>query len=150
MTDTATPDDARARRVAALTAAARAKTQAKTQAAEQAIRTLIKRGDPVTFQAVQRQAGVSHAFLNGHPELRLRIEQLRTKARLPHTVTADTPPDPESTLVLALTDQITRLKREHRQQIQALHAALEQAHGENLDLRRQLTRASLPTTTTIT
>jgi hypothetical protein len=150
MTDTATPDDARARRVAALTAAARAKTQAKTQAAEQAIRTLIKRGEPVTFQAVQHQAGVSHAFLYGHPELRARIEQLRAQARPPHPVTADPPPDPETTLVLALTNQITHLKRQHRQEIQALHTALEQAHGENLDLRRQLTRAGLPTTATTT
>jgi Family of unknown function (DUF6262) len=144
MTDTSTHDDARARRVATLTAAARAKTQAKTHAAEQAIRALIKRGEPVTFQAVQRQAGVSHAFLYGHPELRARIEHLRAQARPPSVQT--TPPDPESTLVLALTSQITHLKRHHRHEIQALHAALEQAHGENLDLRRQLTRAGHPPT----
>jgi hypothetical protein len=37
---------------------------------EQAIRALIKRSEPVTFQAVQREAGVSHAFLYTHPELR--------------------------------------------------------------------------------
>lgn len=148
MTDTATPDDVRARRVAALTAAAKAKTQAKTQAAEQAIRALTKRGESVTFQAVQREAGVSHAFLYGHPELRARIEQLRAQARQPHTVTHAPSPDPESTLVLALTSQIAHLKRQHRHQLQALHTALEQAHGENLDLRRQLTRAGLPTPTT--
>jgi hypothetical protein len=48
--------------------------------------------------------------------------------------------DSESTLVLALTGQITHLKKQHRQETQALHTALEQAHGENLDLRRELTR----------
>jgi hypothetical protein len=132
-------DDARARRVAVLTAAAKAKTEAKTTAAEQAIRALIKRGEPVTFQAVQRQAGVSHAFLYGHPELRSRIEQLRAQARPPRV--EPTPPDPESTLVLALTSQINHLKRQHRHEVRALRAALEQAHGENLDLRRELTRA---------
>ena len=55
--------DIRARRTAVLAAAAKAKSDAKAQAADQAIRRLIRRGEPVTFQAVQREAGVSHAFL---------------------------------------------------------------------------------------
>ena len=62
--------DARERRIATLTAAAKVKSQTKTDTAEQAIRRLIKRGEPVTFQAVGREAGVSHAFLYGHPDLR--------------------------------------------------------------------------------
>ncbi len=129
----------RDKRVAALTAAAKAKSEAKTHAAEQAIRSLVKRGDAITFQAVQRQAGVSHAFLYNHPELRGRIERLREQAR-PRTNTPTPPADTESTLVHALTAQITTLKHQHRQEVQALRAALEQAHGENLDLRRELTR----------
>jgi hypothetical protein len=64
-----------------LNAAARAKSRAKTSAAEQAIRTLVKRGDAVTFQAVCREAGVSHAFLYGHEDLRRRIQHLRDQAR---------------------------------------------------------------------
>jgi len=129
----------RDKRVAALTAAARAKSEAKTKAAEQAIRALIKRGEAITFQAVQREAGVSHAFLYNHPELRSRIERLRQQAR-PRSSTPTAPADAESTLVLALTTQITALKQQHRQEVQALRAALEQAHGENLDLRRELAR----------
>jgi hypothetical protein len=136
--------DARDRRVAALIAAAKAKTGAKTSAAEHAIRTLIKRSEPVTFQAVQRQAGVSHAFLYAHPELRARIETLRAQNRPPRAETA--PPDTDSTLVLALTGQIDHLKRQHRHEVQALRTALEQAHGENLTLRRQLA-VSRPATT---
>jgi hypothetical protein len=73
--------DNRARRSAALTAAAKANSQAKTSAAEQAIRALVKRDQPVTFQAVCREAGVSHAFLYGHHDLRGRIEHLRTQRR---------------------------------------------------------------------
>lgn len=129
----------RDKRVAALTAAARAKSEAKTKAAEQAIRALIKRGEAITFQAVQREAGVSHAFLYNHPELRSRIERLRQQAR-PRSSTPTALADAESTLVLALTTQITALKQQHRQEVQALRAALEQAHGENLDLRRELAR----------
>jgi hypothetical protein len=128
----------RARRVAVLAAAAKAKSEAKTKAAEQAIRTLVKRGQPVTFQAVQREAGVSHAFLYSHPDLRGRIERLRARAR-PAPVQSATP-ESADTLVLALTSQISQLKKRHRQEIQELRAALEQAHGENLQLRRELTR----------
>lgn len=131
-------DDARTKRTQTLATAAKAKSQAKTTAAEKAIRTLIKRGEPITFQAVQREAAVSHAFLYNHPDLRGRIERLRAQAR-PVPAPAS-PADEQSTLVLALTGQITRLKKQHREEVQALRDALEQAHGENLDLRRELAR----------
>lgn len=130
--------DTRAQRIAVLTAAAKTKSAVKTKAAEQAIRALIKRGQPVTFQAVQREAGVSHAFLYGHPELRARIEHLRAQARPASTPSVT--PNTESAVVLALTGQINHLKSQHRQEVQALRAALEQAHGENLELRRELAR----------
>ncbi|MFI6731130.1 DUF6262 family protein [Streptomyces atratus] len=131
-------DDARAKRTQTLVAAAKAKSQAKTDAAEKAIRALVKRSEPITFQAVQREAGVSHAFLYNHPDLRGRIERLRAQARLAPAPAS--PADEQSTLVLALTGQITRLKKRHREEVQALRDALEQAHGENLDLRRELAR----------
>jgi hypothetical protein len=140
-------------RVAALTAAAKAKSEAKTKAAERGLRALIKRGEPITFQAVQREAGVSHAFLYNHPELRDLIERLRAQAR-PAPISPATSQDPQSTLVLALTAQINDLKQQHRQEVQALRTALEQAHGENLDLRRELARqgrtaANPPTTSDV-
>jgi hypothetical protein len=131
-------NDVRARRTAVLTAAARAKSEAKTAAAGQAIRRLVKRGEPVTFQAVQREAGVSHAFLYGNADLRSRIEQLRDQARPEPALPADA--DSDNTIIQALTSQITHLKKQHRDETQALHTALEQAHGENLQLRRELTR----------
>jgi hypothetical protein len=130
--------DDRARRSAVLNAAAKAKSQTKTAAAEQAIRALVKRGEPVTFQAVSREAGVSHAFLYGHQDLRRRIEHLRTQTR-PDPAPRQ-PAQTNETVVLALTAQIDQLKKQHRQEVQALRAALEQAHGENLDLRRELAR----------
>ncbi|MGH3613621.1 MAG: DUF6262 family protein [Pseudonocardia sp.] len=129
---------ARERRIATLTAAAKVKSKTKTDTAEQAIRRLLKRGEPVTFQAVGREAGVSHAFLYGHPDLRGRIERLRNqhRPRPAEPATAAT----ESTLVTTLTSQVNHLKKQHRQQVQALQSALERAHGENLDLRRELAR----------
>lgn len=93
--------------------------------------------NPITFQAVQREAAVSHAFLYNHPELRKRIEHLRgTRRKAP----ADQSVDTDSTLVITLTRQIAELKKQHRQQLKALRDALERAHGENLDLRRELAR----------
>jgi bacterioferritin (cytochrome b1) len=130
--------DIRARRTAALAAAAKAKSEAKAHAADQAIRRLVRRGEPVTFQAVQREAGVSHAFLYGNPDLRARIEHLRAQARPQPVPASDATGD--NTIIQALTSQISHLKKQHRDQTQALHAALEQAHGENLQLRRELTR----------
>lgn len=138
--------DARAQRIAVLTAAAKAKSQTKTEAAERAIRALLKSGEPITFQAVQREAGVSHAFLYSHSDLRERIEHLRANAR-PAARTQPVARDPESTLVQALTGQIAQLKKQHRQEAQALRSALEQAHGENLDLRRELARRGWTGTT---
>lgn len=129
--------DDRARRTAILGAAAKAKSQAKTRAAEQAIRALVKRGELVTFQAVSREARVSHAFLYTHRDLRGRIEHLRAQNH------ADPTPHPRGgtdTVVLALTAQIDQIKRQHRREVQDLRTALEQAHGENLDLRRELAR----------
>ena len=133
--------DPRDRRITALAAAAKAKSKSKTREAEQAIRRLVKRGEPISFQAVQREAGVSHAFLYNHPELRQRIEHLRNRRR--PTATADTPADSDSTLVITLTQQIAELKKQHHQQIQALRNALERAHGENLELRRELARRGI-------
>jgi Family of unknown function (DUF6262) len=131
--------DIRAQRIAVLAAAAAAKSEAKTKAADQGIRALVKRGEPVNFQSVQREAGVSHAFLYGNRELRGRIEHLRAQARRPVSSEPSTQ-DSESALVLTLTTQIKRLKQQHRNEIQTLRAALEEAHGENLDLRRELSR----------
>ena len=131
--------DPRGKRIAVLTAAAQAKSEAKTRAAEQGIRALVKRGEPITFQAVQREAGVSHAFLYGHPDLRSRIEHLRARTR-PDRAPSATTSDTDTALVLVLTAQITELKKRHRQEVADLRNALEKAHGENLDLRRELAR----------
>lgn len=98
------------------------------------------------FQAVQRQAGVSHSFLYTHPNLRKRIEHLRSQHRpalQPHPT-----PDSESNIVLSLTAEITHLKKRLRDETAELRKALEQAHGENLELRRELDRRGQPDLTT--
>jgi hypothetical protein len=131
--------DQRQRRIDTLNQAARRKSKAKTTAAETAIRVLLKRGKPITFQAVQREAGVSHSFLYTYPTLRERIEHLRHQ----HQSTPSASPQAstsENNIVLALTTEIARLKKRLRDTDKALRDALAQAHGENLELRRELAR----------
>jgi hypothetical protein len=133
-------NDRRATRIATLKAAAKSRSAEKTEAAERAIRMLVKKGEPITFQAVQREAGVSHAFLYGHAEIRSRIEHLRAQWRAvpPPTTSSDT--SSESSIVLALTTQIKRLREQHRRETAELTAALQQAHGEKLALQREVDR----------
>jgi len=137
--------DTRQQRIDTLTSAARRKSEEKTKAADAAIRALTRRGEPIAFQAVHRPAGVSHSFLYTQPTLRERIERLRRQNQ-----TAPRPlpqQDSENNLVLALTTEVTRLKKQLRQETQALRDALAQAHGENLELRRELARRGRATHT---
>lgn len=71
--------DIQAKRGAVVTATAKAKSQAKIRAAEQGIRALVKRVSRLP-STVQREAGVSHAFLYNHPDLRGGIEHLRARS----------------------------------------------------------------------
>ncbi|MGW5259204.1 DUF6262 family protein [Streptomyces sp. NPDC004012] len=99
---------------------------------------MVKRGDPVTFTAVQREAGVSQNFLYKNAELRARIEHQRRTHR-PATRPVGSA-DTENNIVTALTAEVARLKKQHRQEVTELRKALEEAHGENLVLRRELER----------
>jgi hypothetical protein len=99
--------------------------------------------------ALERQLAETEALINRTttafqeqhgrpmPEDNIWLLQRRAQAR----PAAPAPPaDEQSALVLALTGQITRLKQQHREEVQGLRDALEQAHGENLDLRHELAR----------
>jgi hypothetical protein len=132
--------DSRQHRVDTLRQAARRKSEAKAKAAEAAIRALVKRGEPITFQSVQREAGVSHAFLYGNADLRARIERLRGQGQARPKPSPPEGAGSDNTIIQVLTSQITHLKKQHRDESAALRAALEQAHGENLELRRELAR----------
>jgi Family of unknown function (DUF6262) len=132
--------DTRQRRIEVLKTAARRKSEEKTRSADSAIARLIERGELVTFQAVQREAGVSHAFLYNNTRLRARIEhQRRQQQPAPDPIPTENAAD--NNIVAALSAELARLKAQHRTEVTALRQALEQAHGENLELRRQLARA---------
>jgi DNA-binding NarL/FixJ family response regulator len=129
-----------------LRAAAQRKQQAAIERATTALEALERDGNPVTFRGLARAAGVSVDFLYRSP-LRPRIETLRSQRN-------SVPPKPrvvelsdtatQSNVVRALTAKIAELKQRYRAETEQLQAALAAAHGENLDLRRQLGRHRPP------
>jgi hypothetical protein len=121
--------------------AAQAKRAAATKRTEIALRRLIKTGMEINFRAVASAAGVSVDFLYRHPELRARIEHLRSRQQntpSPPT-TALEPGQDDRGVVAALTARL----REARGEVAELKAQLAAAHGELLALRRQLPAAAL-------
>ena len=119
-------------------AAARKSAAAKTRA-DQGLQEIIRPGQPVTFRALAKTAGVSLDFLYRTPEIRSRVEHLRAKQQTsPPAPTPRADPDQPSSVVATLTAQLTELKHRHRQEVASFKHALEAAHGENLELRRRL------------
>jgi hypothetical protein len=127
------------RRAEVLRQAAAAKRTAATKRAEVALRELIKTGEEINFRAVATAAGVSVDFLYRHPELRVRIEHLRSRQQQAPSL-AKPEPEPgrdDRGVLVALTARL----RESRAEIAELRAQLAAAHGELLTLRRQLPQA---------
>lgn len=105
-----------------------------------ALARLSATGAAINFTSVAREANVSTDFLYRQPELRQRIQQMRTlNARHSSTVAAaDRTPTNTSAPVRALSAQLKQLRRRHRDEVAALRQALAVAQGENLALRRKL------------
>ena len=115
---------------------AAARTAAAAARAESALVAMIKTGEPVTFRGLAAKSGVSLDFLYRNDGIRQHHRSARPGPGEP----AGTQPgqDHQSSVVRTLTAQLADLKRRHREETAALRQALEQAHGENLALRRRL------------
>jgi hypothetical protein len=130
-------------------AAARKSAAAKTRA-DHGLREMIRTGQPITFRGLAHTAGVSLDFLYRTPEIRTRVEQLRSQQQAtPPAPPQLLDPDHPSSVIRTLTAQLTELRHRHRDEVNALKQALEAAHGQNLQLRRRLgdRRASQDTET---
>ena len=127
------------RRAEVLRQAAQAKRTAATKRAEATLRKLIKTGEEINFRAVATAAGVSVDFLYRHPELRARIEHLRSRQQNapPPAAAVPKPGRDDRGVLVALTARL----REARGEVAELKTQLAAAHGELLALRRQLPQA---------
>jgi Family of unknown function (DUF6262) len=120
--------------------AAHRRHQEATGRATTALARLSAAGKAISFASVAREADVSTDFLYRQPELRQRIQQMRTL----NTKQANTIANHESASTAAsgpvrvLSAQLKELRRRHREEITALQHALAVAQGENLVLRRRL------------
>jgi hypothetical protein len=126
--------------LANLQKATAARTAAATARAEAALTAMIKAGEPVTFRGLAARGGVSLDFLYRNTAIRTRIEHHRSvHPPRPQPAPAALPgQDLPASVVRTLTAQLADLRRRHREETTALRQALEQAHGENLLLRRRL------------
>jgi Family of unknown function (DUF6262) len=126
--------------------AAAARTAAAAARAEAALTAMIEAGEPVTFRGLAARAGVSLDFLYRNTAIRTRIEQHRSaQPRQPQPAPATLPAQyPSASVVRTLTAQLADLRRRHHEETTALRQALEQAHGENLLLRRRLAAGRNP------
>lgn len=123
-----------------LTAAARARHTETRARADAALLALSNAGEPVTFAAVARRAKVSTDFLYNHPDLRVKIAELRAQRPSQSAAVAPEPVPAKSasSAVRALSAQLKAVKRRHATEVSELRKALEVAQGENLMLRRGL------------
>ena len=139
-TTTSAPAAAAQRRAQALRKAASDKHAAATSRAEAAIRQLVKAQHEITFRSVARAGQVSIDFLYGHPDVRARIEKLRSQQT--STTTGTRPaPQPTSTDSGIVHTLIARLRDEHARHVGIvgeLERKVAAAHGELLRLRRML------------
>lgn len=110
------------------------------QATERATAALVRLsagGPAISFASVAREADISTDFLYRQPQLRQRIQELRTTG-----IGHDSPPKEEtnggSAPVRALSTQIKDLRRRYHEEVALLKDALAVAQGENLALRRKL------------
>jgi Family of unknown function (DUF6262) len=107
--------------------AARRRSAYTRAKAIQALRTLDAAGDPVTFETVANQAGVSRSWLYAQPDLRAEIEQLRTAHRR-------APASPVPARQRATDASLQR-------RLEAATAEIRRLRQENRELRDQLAHA---------
>lgn len=128
------------RSITALAEATRRRSETAEKAVEQALRAARKTDTPITVTGIANAAGVSTDFIYRHPQLRAQVEALR-RARAASAPESAADPDAHaaaSTLVRRLSQQLADSRRKHREEVTELKKALEAAHGELLQLRRQL------------
>lgn len=107
--------------------AARRRSEYTRAKAIQALRTLDAAGEPVTFETVAKQAGVSRSWLYVQPDLRAEIERLRAAHRR----------EPRSPVpARQRTSDASLLRR-----LEAANARIRRLTEENQQLREQLARA---------
>lgn len=112
-------------RIELLREAAQARHAATLRRAEDTLRTLTRRGVPITFRGFAEAAGVSRSWLYRQPQLRKEIDRLRHQR--------SSPDPPVSPAERATPDSL-------RQQIHAYREEIARLRAQNQALYEQLAR----------
>jgi chromosome segregation ATPase len=105
--------------------------------AEAGIRALLKARRAINFESVAEAAGVSRTWLYRQPELRARIEHLRSQqAAKPSPAAQKASVQSNSAVVRTVKAQNQKLQA----QVQELRQHLEVVHGRNLALQEEVDR----------
>ena len=112
-----------------LLAASRRRAEDTRRRALAALRRMDTTGDPITFEALAREAGISRSWLYAQNDLRGEIQRLRDRhrPRSPTPVPPDRQRASDASLLhrlQAAADRIQRLEDDNRQLRDALAAAL--------------------------
>ena len=114
--------------------AARQRSQLTRAKAIRALRTMDAAGEPVTFETVARQAGVSRSWLYTEPDLRADFEHLRAAhRRAPTSQVPSQQRTSEASLLRRLEAAIHRIRRRTDENKQ-LRDNLARALGEQRDM----------------
>ncbi len=108
-----------------LRAAARRRALETRDRAVRALRRLDATGEPITFDTVAREAGVSRSWLYGQPDLRAEIQRLRSRGRPSRSA----PPVPARQRASDAS---------LRRRLEAVNAEIRRLRAENQRLREQL------------
>lgn len=104
--------------------------QKTNQRVDEAIKRLITLQEPINFNSVSKESGVSKATLYNHPNVRERIERLRTQQeQLPTTkqLKRERTEDTKDAMIQSLKSRMKRLEAENKQlkeQLKVFHAKL--------------------------
>lgn len=104
--------------------------QKTNQRVDEAIKRLILAQEPINFNSVSKESGVSKATLYNHDSVRERIERLRTQQEqspTPKQLKRERTEDTKDALIESLKRRIKRLEAENKkltEQLKSFHAKM--------------------------
>lgn len=104
--------------------------QQTNQRVDEAIKRLILAQEPINFNSVSKESGVSKATLYNHDSVRERIERLRTQQEqspTPKQLKRERTEDTKDALIESLKRRIKRLEAENKkltEQLKSFHAKM--------------------------
>lgn len=104
--------------------------QKTNQRVDEAIKRLILAQEPINFNSVSKESGISKATLYNHDTIRERIEGLRIQqeqSRNPKQLKKKRTEETKDAMIESLKSRIKRLERENKQlkeQVKSFHAKM--------------------------